>query len=99
MHEVTEIAIFLSSFSKGYFLFAKSKNREEDGRPSGAAAADVRAPLEAVELQTRVRFGETRADVSARARRESWLGMTCEPTVHRSDKQRKDVCAMGGSAL
>lgn len=85
MHEITEIAIFRSSFSKGYFLFAKSKNgdREEDGRPSGAAAADVRAPLEAVELQTRVRFGETRADVSARARRESWLGMTCEPTVHR----------------
>lgn len=46
---------------------------EEDGRPSAAAATDVRAPLEAVELQTpRGLFGGTLADVSGgeRGRRE-----------------------------
>lgn len=38
--------------------------RRQDGRPSAAAAADVRAPLEAVELQTGGVFGGTPADVS-----------------------------------
>ncbi len=56
MHEVTGAANLPSFRILPLERFAKSGNgvrgKEEHGRPSAAAAADVRAPLEAVELQT-----------------------------------------------
>ena len=87
-----------------YFFICKVRGRcegEEDGRPSAAAAAaaaaaaDVRAPLEAVELQTEDRFGGTPADVSGGERRAEETrscrgkGMTCEPSLHRYNKLPK----------
>lgn len=47
---------------------------KEDGRPSAAAAADVRAPLEAVELQTVARSEELRLMLAAERRQRAGAG-------------------------